>query len=82
MQHTLQNMPDTSHWQALEHHNGYILRLSQAMESLAAGKPELAASLYQQMRMYICQTEPDFQSWLDVYRVLEVTQKYTGFNIN
>ena len=82
MQHTLQNMPDTSHWQALEHHNGYILRLSQAMESLAAGKPELAASPYQQMRMYICQTEPDFQSWLDVYRVLEVTQKYTGFNIN
>ena len=82
MQHTLQNMPDTSHWQALEHHNGYILRLSQAMESLAAGKPELAASLHQQMRMYICQTEPDFQSWLDVYRVLEVTQKYTGFNIN
>ena len=81
MEQPLANVPDTAHWAALHRHNGYTLRLAQAMEALAAGKTEDAAMLYRQMREFICQTEPDFQFWLDVYRVLEVTQKYTGFHI-
>ncbi len=82
MEEVLQTHPDTPHWKALSHHNGYILRLSLAMEALASGKQEESAELYRQMRRYICRTEPQFQNWLDVYRVLEVTQKYTGFQIN
>lgn len=74
--------PDHPHWNALRRHNGYILRLAQAMEALAVGKEEESAVLYRQMREFICQTEPEFQFWLDVYRILEVTQKYTGFHIN
>lgn len=82
MEQTLQNIPDTPHWNALRHHNEYILRLSLAMNALAAGKQEESMALYQQMRSFVCRTEPEFQNWLDVYRILEVTQKYTGFHIN
>lgn len=82
MEETLKSVPDSPHWKALERHNGYILRLALAMETLASGKQEDSTQLYQQMRTFICQTEPEFQNWLDVYRILEVTQKYTGFHIN
>ena len=82
MEGTMQSVPDSLHWKALRRHNGYILRLALAMEALASGKQGDSTQLYQQMRQYICQTEPEFQSWLDVYRILEVTQKYTGFNID
>ena len=56
--------------------------LALAMEALASGDQNEGSRLYEQMRHYICRTEPDFQFWLDVYRILEVTQKYTGFHIN
>ena len=82
MELVLQAVPNTLHWKALRRHNGYILRLSSAMEALASGKEEESARRYERMRHYICQTEPEFQSWLDVYRILEVTQKYTGFHID
>ena len=74
-------VPEGTHWKALRRHNGYILRLAMAMEALASGKPEKAMERYLQMRKFICSTEPEFQPWLDVYRILEVTQKYTGFYI-
>ena len=82
MEEKMQDLPDTPHWKALRRHNGYILRLALAMEALASGSREESADLYKQMRDYICRTEPQFQNWLDVYRILEVTQKYTGFYIN
>lgn len=78
----LQETPMGPHWNALRHHNGYILRLAEAMEALASGKTETAVDCYLQMRQFICAGEPEFQPWLDVYRILEVTQKYTGFHIN
>lgn len=82
MEQTLEGVPDGPHWSALRRHNAYILRLTSAMEALASGAVEESIRRYKQMRQYICQTETDFQFWLDVYRVLEVTQKYTGFHIN
>ena len=82
MELVLTAVADGPHWKALRHHNSYILRLASAMEALASGKQEEATRRYEQMRSYICRTEPEFQSWLDVYRILEVTQKYTGFHIN
>jgi hypothetical protein len=82
MELVLQTVPEGSHWRALRHHNGYVLRLALAMAALASGKSQEAVDRYLQMRKYICTTEPEYQPWLDVYRILEVTQKYTGFHIN
>ena len=82
MELVLTAVPDSPHWRALRHHNGYILRLARAMEALASGQEEESKGRYLRMREFICRTEPEFQPWLDVYRILEVTQKYTGFHIN
>ena len=76
------NAPSGHHWDALRHHNGYILRLASALEALASGEYDEANRRYLQMRAYICSAEPEYQPWLDVYRILEVTQKYTGFHID
>lgn len=74
----LENAAESIHWEVLRHHNEYILRLSAAMAELASGQePES----YLEMQDFVCRTEPDFQQWLDVYRILEVTQKYTGFSV-
>lgn len=70
--------PVNAHWDALRHHNEYILRLSAAMAELASGQDPKS---YLEMRSYVCRTEPEYQQWLDVYRILEVTQKYTGFHM-
>ena len=82
MELSLSTVPEGSHWKALRHHNGYIGRLALAIEALASGKQEETTCRYLQMREFICNSEPAFQNWLDVYRILEVTQKYTGFHIN
>lgn len=82
MEASLDAVPDAPHWNALRRHNGFILCLSKAMEAMAAGNQKESIENYLQMREFICRTEPEFQYWLDVYRVLEVTQKYTGFHIN
>ena len=81
MELVLTAVPDSPHWKALRRHNGYILRLAMAMKALASGQEEERMRRYLNMREFICRTEPEFQSWLDVYRILEVTQKYTGFYI-
>ena len=75
----LASAPDSPHWNALRRHIGYVRRLALAMGALASGKLEESLKLYQQMREFICRTEPDFQGWLDVYRTLDVTWNYTGF---
>lgn len=82
MEPRLRSMPDTPHWKALGRHNAYILRLSLAIRALASGEEKESGRLYERMRLYVCQSEPEFQPWLDVYRLLEVTQKYTGFALD
>ena len=81
MELVLTAVPDSPHWKALRRHNGYILRLALAMAALASGREAECKRRYLNMREFICRTEPEFQPWLDVYRILEVTQKYTGFYI-
>ena len=46
---------------------------------MALGQEEESEARYREFRDLICRAEPEFQPFLDVYRVLEVTQKYTGF---
>lgn len=66
-------------WEVLEFHKGYAERLLTALLALSRGEEEVCREAYRRFRDYICQAEPRFQAELDVYRVLEVTGKYTGF---
>ena len=66
-------------WRVFRYHNESILRLSRALEAMALGQEEESRARYGEFRDFICRAEPEFQPFLDVYRVLEVTQKYTGF---
>lgn len=71
---------ETPFWAALDFHREYVRRLARALRALALGDGEKAAQRREEFQQFICEHEPDFQSWLDVYRVLEVTGKYTGFS--
>ena len=56
----------------------YVLKLARALRHLARGEDGRAAEDWDAFRRFICEQEPDFQPWLDVYRVLEVLENYTG----
>lgn len=66
-------------WALLAYHQKYALALARALELLARGEREKSREAWLALRDLICENEPDFQPFLDVYRVLEVTEKYTGF---
>ena len=66
-------------WELLQYHREYILTLSRAMGALARGDSRQAAAGWYEMRDLICKNEQKYQPYLDVYRILEVTRKYTGF---
>lgn len=78
----LNRCPSAPYWDVLRYHNSYIARLAAALEALASGDGEQSLLRYRQLRHFICRGETDFQPYLDVYRVLEVTQNYTGFLLN
>ncbi|MCD8103854.1 MAG: DUF4838 domain-containing protein [Lachnospiraceae bacterium] len=63
----------------LAYHRDYVVRLADAIRLLSSGDSSGAAVKWKELRSYICGREDEFQPWLDVYRVLEVTQNYTGF---
>lgn len=66
-------------WELLAFHKEYVQRLAGAMELLAMGRQQEADERWSDFRQYLCEREDEFQPYLDVYRVLEVTEKYTGF---
>ena len=65
-------------WTRLGYHLDFAARLAQAMGCLARGEAAQGRAAWADMAAFICQNEERFQPWLDVYRVLEVTEKYTG----
>lgn len=69
-------------WSLLNYHNTYIRHLAQAMYYLALGENKTSMVYWKKMREFICQNEIKYQPYLDVYRILEVTTKYTGFHIS
>ncbi len=69
----------TPFWRVLDYHREYVLKLSRTLRQLARGEEKKAGDSWQAFRDLICEKELDFQLWLDVYRVLEVTENYTGF---
>ncbi len=71
---------ESKFWEILEYHRNYILLFSKTLYFLAAGEREQADRMWETMREYICIHEEDYQPFLDVYRILEVTRKYTGLH--
>lgn len=71
---------ETKFWEVLEYHRNYILLFSRTLYFLASGEKEQADRMWETMREYICTNEEKYQPFLDVYRILEVTQKYTGLH--
>ena len=65
-------------WTRLGYHLEYVTLLARAMGCLARGEAAQSREAWAAMGAFICQNEERFQPWLDVYRVLEVTEKYTG----
>ena len=65
-------------WTRLGYHLEYAGLLARAMGHLARGEEGPAREAWEALREFICRGEERFQPWLDVYRVLEVTEKYTG----
>ncbi len=68
-----------ANWEFLKFHGRYCILLSSALAALCEGDQATADALFGEFCDYIQQNELKYQSQLDVYRVIEVATKYTGF---
>lgn len=68
-------------WKLLDFHAEYSLRLTKALSALTSSNLDMAKKYWSDFRNYICSNEINYQSSLDVYRVIEVGTKYTGFQL-
>ncbi len=66
-------------WRLLAYHGRYVCRMAEALRRLAMGDRAGGREAWLALRKLITENEREFQPCLDVYRVLEVTEKYTGF---
>ena len=66
-------------WQLLDYHAGYCRLISGALAAQADGRQAEAQQQWLTVMQYIREHETQYQPYLDVYRVLEVATKYTGF---
>lgn len=73
--------PTRRFWEKLAFHLDYVQKLAGAMALLAEGHSDEANAAWLDFRDWLCSREPAWQPDVDVYRVLEVTRKYTGFTI-
>lgn len=69
-----------ANWEFLKFHGRYCILLSSALAALCEGDQTTADTLFREFCDYIQQNELKYQSQLDVYRVIEVATKYTGFS--
>lgn len=67
------------YWELLAYHRRYAMGLARAMELLALGRRRESLAAWRTLCGLICENEPKYQPYLDVYRVREVTANYTGF---
>lgn len=65
----------------LDYHSRFIILLEQAVGCLASGRTDEAQALWDQFQHLICSLETQYQPFLDVYRITEVSSKYTGFKL-
>lgn len=71
--------PERLFEELLFYHQGAAVHFAQAVFYLAKGEQKKARRAWEELREYLCRGEIKFQPYADVYRILEVTQKYTGF---
>lgn len=67
-------------WDLLAYHRDYVVALARAIAALARGDRGESGRSWRAFRELIGRKEPEYQPYLDVYRVLEITAKYTGFS--
>jgi len=78
----LRQPPETglkAEWDALAFHAGYTAILAEALAYLCGGDEKRATAFYREFCRFIREKETLFQSRLDVFRIIEVSTKYTGF---
>lgn len=69
-----------THWDFLKFHGRYCILLSCALAELCDGNQAMADEHFREFCGYIQENERQYQPLLDVYRVIEVATKYTGFS--
>ena len=69
-----------ANWEFLKFHGRYTILLSCALAELCDGKQATADQYFKEFCGYIQENETRWQPLLDVYRVIEVATKYTGFS--
>lgn len=69
-------------WDLLAYHRDYVVALARAIAALARGDRGESGRNWRAFRELIGRKEAEYQPYLDVYRVLEITAKYTGFSSN
>lgn len=67
-------------WDFLQFHGNYCILLSQALAAQCTGDKAAADCHFREFCSYIRERELCYQPRLDVYRVIEVATKYTGFS--
>lgn len=65
----------------LDYHGKYIILLEEAIHLLASGQADKAQECWERFQNTVCRHETEIQPFLDVYRILEVSTKYTGFSL-
>lgn len=61
------------------YHSDCITKLCRSLSALSGGDRETAVTEFDAFRRFIRAHEADWQPYLDVYRILEVSGHYTGF---
>jgi len=69
------------YWSLLEYHNNYSKKLVKALINLSSGNVGAAENDFNNFTEYIQKNEMKFQKFLDVYRIIEVSSRYTGFKV-
>lgn len=69
-------------WLHLDYHSQYSILMSRAILELSQEHNETAQNYFKQLVNLIRRNEMKFQTSFDVYRVIEVATKYTGFDLN
>lgn len=66
----------------LDYHFEYSILLTEALYHLARGSSKETTAAWNAFLSYIHSNEVEYQECLDVYRIIEVATKYTGFPSN
>ena len=67
-------------FEILQAHKEYVALFAKAIRYKLLGQDTEANAAWNDFTDYICQKEEALQSWLDVYRVIEIGENYTGFD--